>query len=308
MPTASDIVIPLPGGQLLVRDAGPPGGLPVLVYNGSPGARHLSPAAPRLASGKGLRLIGVDPPGYGGSTAQPGRRISDSAADVAAIADTLGITRLAVWGVSGGGPLALACAALLPGLVFAACVFASLGPYGEPGLDFLDFLSEAGRDEVQLFFADRPQAREKFRADAAEQFGRLSVAAGWLAHWGDKAEADAAHSREVAEWLALCWRDGMRDGDQGWWDDWAAFLQPWGFDLSAIRVPVQLWHGLGDASIPATHAKWLADRIPGVDAHFPADDDHGTIEAHHASEAYDWLIATAQGTSSPGSSRSPAST
>jgi pimeloyl-ACP methyl ester carboxylesterase len=291
--SVTDVAISLPGGQLMVQDAGPPDGLPVLVYSGSPGSRHLSPAALRLAGRKDLRLIGVDPPGYGGSAAQPGRRIGSSAADAKAIAEALGITRLATWGISGGGPIALACAALLPDLVFAACVFASLGPYGEPGLDFPDFLSEAGHDEVRLFFEDRPQARENFRLDAAEQFGHLSVAAGWLSHWGDKAGADAAHSREVAEWLALCWRDGMRDGDQGWWDDWAAFLQPWGFDLSAIRVPVQLWHGLGDASIPAAHAKWLADRIPGVEAHFPADDDHGTIEANHASQAYDWLIAVA---------------
>jgi pimeloyl-ACP methyl ester carboxylesterase len=242
MPSVTDITVPLPGGQLMVQDAGPPDGLPVLVYMGSPGSRHLYPA--------GLRL---------------------------------------------------------PGLVFAACVFASLGPYGEPGLDFLDFLSEAGRDEARLFFADRPLARERFRADAAEQLGQMSVAAGWLEHWGDKAEADAAHSREVAEWLALCWRDGMCDGDQGWRDDWASYLQPWGFDLSAIRVPVQLWHGLGDASIPAAHAKWLADRIPGIDAYFPAGDDHGTIEANHASQAYDWLIAVAQGTSSPGNRKSPES-
>jgi pimeloyl-ACP methyl ester carboxylesterase len=173
------------------------------------------------------------------------------------------------------------------------CAFASLGPYGEPGLDFLDFLSADGRHEVRLFFEDRPQAREKFRADAAGQFGQMSVAAGWLKHWGDKAEADAAHGRETAEWLALCCRDGMRDGDQGWWDDWAAFLQPWGFDLSAIGVPVQLWHGLRDESIPVAHARWLADRIPGVDAHFPEDDDHATIKASHAVQACDWLIATA---------------
>jgi hypothetical protein len=53
----------------------------------------------------------------------------------------------------------------------------------------------------------------------------------------------------MAEWLALCWRDGMRDGDQGRWDDRAAFLHPWGFEVSAIGVPVQLWHGLRDASV-----------------------------------------------------------
>jgi len=121
----------------------------------------------------------------------------------------------------------------------------------------------------------------------------MSVPAGWLAKWGSKAETDAAHSREVAEHLAMCWRDGMRGGDQGWWDDWVAFLQPWGFDLSAIRVPVQLWHGQLDTSPPPAHGRWLADRIPGVDARFPGDDDHGTIEASSSAEAYDWLIARA---------------
>jgi pimeloyl-ACP methyl ester carboxylesterase len=121
----------------------------------------------------------------------------------------------------------------------------------------------------------------------------MSTTAGWLDRWGDKAETDAAHSREMADHLALCWRDGMRDGDQGWWDDWAAFLQPWGFDLAAIRAPVQLWHGLADTAVPSARGRWLVAQIPGVDAHFPADDDHATIEAAHRGQAYDWLLARA---------------
>jgi pimeloyl-ACP methyl ester carboxylesterase len=290
MPNVCDITIPVRGGNLMVQDAGPPDGLPVLVYSGSPGSRQLSPAALRLATPKGLRLIGVDPPGFGGSTPQPGRLVADAAADARAIAEGLGITRMAVWGFSGGGPWALACAALLPDLAFAVCVFASLGPYGEPGLDFLDRMSDGAAEEVRLFFEDRPKARESFRADAAEQVKWMSEPAGWLRRWGDKAETDAAHSREMAEYLAFSCRDGMRDGDQGWWDDWAAFLQPWGFDLGAIRVPVQLWHGQRDASVQVAHGRWLASQIPGVDAHFPAD-DHATIEARHCPAAYDWLIA-----------------
>ena len=291
MPNVADITIPVRGGNLLVQDAGPPDGLPVLVYCGSPGSRQLAPAARRLADASGLRLIGVDPPGYGGSTPRPGRLVADGAADARAIAEALGITRMAVWGVSGGGPTALACAALLPDLAFAVCVLASIGPYGEPGLDFLGGMGDGAAEEVRLFFEDRPTARENFRADAAGQFERMSVPAGWLQFWGDRAETDDAHSREMAEHLALCWRDGMRDGDQGWWHDWAAFLQPWAFDLGAIRVPVQLWHGQRDTSVQLAHGRWLASRIPGVDAHFPADDDHGTIEARNAAAAYDWLIA-----------------
>ena len=290
MPNVADITIPVRGGTLMVQDADPPDGLPVLVYFGSPGSRQLSPSALSQAVPAHLRLIGVDRPGYGGSTPRPGRLVVDGAADARAIAAALGLTRMAVWGVAGGGPTALACAALLPDLVFAVCVFASLGPYDGPGLDFLDGMSDGARDGVRLFFEDRPKARENFRTDAAEQYERMSAPAGWLQLWGSRAETDAAHSLEVAEYLALCWRDGMRDGDQGWWDDWAAFLQPWGFDLSTLQVPVQLWHGQRDRSVLATHGRWLADRIPGVDAHFPAEDDHVTIEPNHRRAAYDWLI------------------
>ena len=128
MPSVTDITVQLPGGQLMVQDAGPPGGLAVLVYDGSTGSRLLSPAALRQACGKGLRLIGVDPPGYGGSTPRPGRTVADGAADASAIARALGIAKLAVWGISAGGPTALACAALLPdrpGL---------RGPAARPGL------------------------------------------------------------------------------------------------------------------------------------------------------------------------------
>src|SRR6202042_2634095 len=88
------------------------------------------------AAGRGLRLISYDRPGYGGSTPQPGRTVADCAADVRAICAELGIGRLAMWGISGGGPHLLACAALLPDLVTAAASLASLAPYEAEGLDY----------------------------------------------------------------------------------------------------------------------------------------------------------------------------
>ena len=87
------------------------------------------------AAVRGLRLIGYDRPGYGGSTPHPGRSVADCAADVRAICAELGIDRLAMWGISGGGPHVLACAALLPDLVTAAASLASLAPIGAEGLD-----------------------------------------------------------------------------------------------------------------------------------------------------------------------------
>lgn len=274
---------------LTVEDAGPPGGFPVLVHGG--GSRHLEPAAVRQARLLGLRLISYDRPSYGGSTPMPGRVIADCAADVRAIAAELGIGRMAAWGFSGGGPYALATAALLPEAVAAVCVLASLGPYGASDLDFLDGMDDSYREEVALFFSDRAAARAKFRSEAADMHDRLSMAEGWLRLWGDRAGTDAAHGREAADYLASGFRDGWTRGDQGWWDDWTAFLSPWDFDLTTIAAPVSLWHGLADQRCPPGHGRWIARQIPRITAHFPEDEDHTTIEEHNRAAAYRWILS-----------------
>lgn len=273
---------------LTVEDAGPTDGFPVLVHCGG-GSRHLSPAAVREARSHGFRLISYDRPGYGGSTPMPGRVIADCSADVEAILGGLGISRIAAWGFSGGGPYALATAALLPDTVVAACVFAPLGPYGAAGLDFLAGMDDSYREEVRIFFADRAAAREEFRSEAAEMFRRLSTPEGWLAQWGDRAAKDAAHGQEAADYLASTYRDGWTRGDDGWWDDWSAFLSPWSFDLAAITAPVILWHGLADTRCPPGHSRWLAARIPRITTHFPEDEDHTNIEDNNRGAACAWL-------------------
>lgn len=125
------------------------------MHNGTPNSRHLYGPAAADAAARGLRLIGYDRPGYGGSTPQPGRTVADCAADVRAICAGLGIDRLAMWGVSGGGPHVLACAALLPDLVPAAVSLASLAPAGADGLDWFDVVTlRAGRIAELTGFLD----------------------------------------------------------------------------------------------------------------------------------------------------------
>jgi pimeloyl-ACP methyl ester carboxylesterase len=215
--------------------------------------------------------------------------MSSCAADVESIADALGIDRLAVWGFSGGGPNALACAALLPDRITGAAVFASFAPYGAAGLDFCDGTSPAFAREVDLYFSDRPAARANWRRDAEEHGPLLSAAEGWMSRWGERAGTDDAHSIEVAAYLAAGWRDAMVDGDGGWWDDWVAILEPWGCDVTAIRVPVQLWHGEKDGAVPIVNGRWLAANVPTVIAHLNPDEDHTNIEANNRLAAYAWL-------------------
>src|SRR5580704_19647923 len=162
-------VVETPDGRILaVQEAGDPEGKPVLVHNGTPNSRHLYRPNAQDAAERGLRLIGYDRPGYGGSTPQPGRTHASCAADVRAICAALGIDRLATWGVSGGGPHVLACAALLPDLVTAAASLASPAPFGADGLDYFAGMGQDNVDDTRLFLADEAAARAKMDKDRDE--------------------------------------------------------------------------------------------------------------------------------------------
>jgi pimeloyl-ACP methyl ester carboxylesterase len=287
------MLIKADGRDIAVEDPGPGSGFPIIMMNGA-GSRHLFPPAVREGSDLGFRLIGYDRPGCGRSTGRPGRVIADCADDLQAIMTELGISRAAAWGSSGGGPYALAAAATLPDAIAAVCVFASIGPYGEPGLDFAEGLGEGTRERIRDFLEEPEGARAEYRARSEITLAEQGSPEWWLRRWDDRSGQDAAHSRERAEYLAACHRDVLRADDQGSfdddgsWDDDRAFYLPWRFDLADIRAPVSLWHGLRDF-LPVAHARWLADRIPHVTAHFPADQDHTNIEDNNRAAAYAWL-------------------
>ena len=80
-------------------------------------------------------------------------------------------------------------------------------------------------------------------------------------------------------------------GVAGWRDDDLAFVKPWGFDLDEIQVPVLLWQGGQDLMVPVAHGRWLADRVPGVEAHISEPDGHLSIAVGRLGEIYDWLHA-----------------
>jgi pimeloyl-ACP methyl ester carboxylesterase len=289
-------IVEVNGRALAVEDPCPGSGFPVILHNGA-GSRHLFPPAVAEARKLGFRLIGYDRPGCGGSTALPGRSIADCAVDVRAIMAEFGIAKAASWGSSGGGPYALATAATLPDDVVAVCLFASVGPYGMPGLDFAEGLGDDDlRAQVRKMFSEPVQARAEFRAQSAVTLAQRGSPEWWLEWWGDRAERDAAHSRDWADYLAACTRDVLRADDNGSfdddgsWDDDLACYSPWGFELTDIQAPVSIWHGLRDF-VPVAHARWLAERIPNATTHFTADEDHSNVEENNRAAAFAWLAA-----------------
>lgn len=273
------------GRTLAVEDAGDRGGSPVLVHVGTPGGRRLyGPRTLADAERRKLRLISYDRPGYGGSTPQPGRSMADCASDVRAICAALGIGRLPMWGLSGGGPHVLACAALLPDLVPAVAALASVAPYDAEELDWLAGFSDAALDEVRLMQADEPRARALFEADR-EKMLAASPAQVALDMQADATGAELALLTDEA----VSMQQAMAPGIEGAWDDCVAQLSPWGFDVAHISVPVLLLHGRQDQAVPFGHGEWLASHIPGVEAWFFDDEGHSLREGH-IEDVHAWLV------------------
>ena len=273
---------------LAVEESGDPAGRPVLIHTGTPNSRHLYGPNVRDAGARGLRLISYDRPGYGGSSPQPGRTVADCAGDVRTICAELGIDRLATWGISGGGPHVLACAALLPDLVTAAASLASLAPYGAEGLDYFGGMGQENVDDIRLFLTDEVAARAKTDKDREELLASSPAdTASAMESLLTPTDAAALHG-ELAEYVTSSAQAGLAPGSQGWWDD-NCTVRPWGFDLSDIAVPVLLLHGRQDMFVPFGHGEWLATHIPGVEARLLDDDGHLTLLQNRVPEVHAWL-------------------
>jgi pimeloyl-ACP methyl ester carboxylesterase len=278
------------GRRLSVVEAGEPEGLPVIVHNGTPNSRLLYEPTVRLAESQGIRLISYDRPGYGGSDRDPGRTVASCTGDVRTIANALGIERLAVWGISGGGPHAIACAALLPDLVPAVAVLASIAPWGADGLDYFEDMGSENVEDFELMVRDRAAARAKHEQDRFESLAAtpetIHTTIETLLSPVDREALTVTLTRYLYESMQL----GLAPGAEGWWDDDVAFAEPWGFDLEQIRTPVLLLHGRQDRFVPFGHGEWLARHIPGVEARLSDNDGHLTLIENHLEGVHKWLL------------------
>jgi pimeloyl-ACP methyl ester carboxylesterase len=277
--------------RLEIHEGGDPSGPVVFYQHGTPASGLLHPGYDRSARELGIRLIGYDRAGYGGSPRQPGRRVVDASRDLDALADELGIDRFATWGISGGGPHALACAARCSDRLVAVASLASPTPYEADGIDWYAGMGQENLDEFGAALEGEEPLRRYLEPQAA---GFLAASAEELREQLHTLLGDVdreALTGELAEHLLDSAAQGLAGGVDGWLDDDVAFVAPWGFELAEIGRPVLLVHGRDDRFVPASHGDWLAERIPGVEARITDDDGHLTLMERRVHDVHAWLLA-----------------
>jgi pimeloyl-ACP methyl ester carboxylesterase len=274
---ASILDVPLADGRILrVHDSGTdasPGGFTVVWHHGSP--QTGAPLTPMLeaAAARSIRLVSYGRPSYGGSSPMPGRDVASAAADVEAIADALGIARFAVIGASGGGPHALACAALLPDRVTGAASLAGLAPIDADGLDWFAGMASDGASLRAALLGraarEHYESTSEFDPDSFIERDYAALETRWASLGADVGVAAAA-------------------GPGGLIDDDLAFVAPWGFDPADIIAPVLLVHGGKDRVVPPAHSDWLLSRSPAAELWVRPRDGHISV-LDASALALDWL-------------------
>ncbi len=242
----------LPGGrraQLWV--GGDPEGPPVVFFHGCPDTRHAAMTGDAAARGAGVRLVAVNRPGYGASTACASGQLS-VADDAVAVVDLLGIDGFAVLGMSIGGPYALACAARHADRVKTAAVAAA--PSEE----------ESQRRSTGGTVADAMErARPEFEAFVADVAPDDSDDAALATRWRTILPAeDAALLSSVADAdVAASVREALAQHD-GFLRDAAVTFRPWAFRVEDVSCPTTLWYGERDTNAPPANGDELAARLP----------------------------------------------
>jgi pimeloyl-ACP methyl ester carboxylesterase len=261
-PRGEDRLIRLRDGRRLgYAEFGQATGRPVFFFHGMGTTRLICPPA-EPAQALGLRLIAVDRPGIGLSDPRPGRRLLDWPADVAELADRLGLGSFAVVGWSGGGPYALATGYALAERVTSLAAVSSPAPLAGNGeaayLRRFDrnAVRAAGRApwviRLALWHWGRPQRRDAVR------FLEQSVAA--MCESDQQVMADPQLRVRMIQSSAELYRQGGR----GLYDEALVLARPWGFRVADLRVPVHLWHGTVDETVPFAMGEHLAEAIPGA--------------------------------------------
>jgi pimeloyl-ACP methyl ester carboxylesterase len=278
------------GRTLEVAMMGEPSGKTIFFHHGTPGTTRTVKSLEGLLDLGDFFVVTTSRPGYGQSSRHEGRTIASVVADLNAALDHFGREDYVALGWSGGGPHALASAAL-DSRCRSAVTLASVAP-ADVDFDWTEGMGPENVEEFALAQKGGPEY-EALMAATGELMGAattdniVEMFAGLLSEPDRAALADD----DARELFVQGVRYGFVNGWRGYFDDNVAFMLPWGFDVGNIAVPVHLFFGDEDLMVPARHGKWLAAHMSTATTTHHSEEGHMSIFMNHLDEVASALAA-----------------
>jgi pimeloyl-ACP methyl ester carboxylesterase len=270
--------IKLQDGRILgYAEYGTPDGKPIFYFHGDPSSRLEGWRLDEPAKNVKARIIAIDRPGMGLSDFKTGRGYLDWPDDVIGLAENLKIDRFAVLGLSGGGPYAVACAAKIPGRLTAVALVSSPCPFTVLAAT-KDFSQS---QHISMFIVRRAFWLLRLRLSIFSFGTHRDPVGAMLRINGKIADID----REVIEKSVMRnptalnratanLHQAFRMGTRGVAWDYFLLMHSWGFHLEDISIPIQLWHGEADVTVPPSMGRYLSATIPNCQANFVSGEGH----------------------------------
>jgi len=267
------------GRRLGFAEYGDPTGRPVFMFHDLWGNRTLRHPDDNILEQLGVRLIGIDRPGYGMSTRKPNHNLMDMVDDTMMLAKGLNISKFSVLGYSAGAPYALACAYRFPQIITRCAIVSSLPPM----------------DDEQGFQAVNPNYARLFQlAQNMEPFFRLLMR-GFF--WFDARRDPGYYIKELTMTMPsvdqaimsnptiydsrrMMWGEIQKNGSDAFVDEMVTLVKSWGFRLQSVNVPVDIWWGESDTMSAPVVGKRMADFIPDATLHLEPQAGHLILFSH----------------------------
>ena len=260
------------GRTLGFDDFGAPGGVPIVFLHGFASSRVLRHPEDSIAAELGIRIIAPDRPGIGLSSRAARRRLLDWPADLEQLLDACGVQRAGLLAWSGGGPYALAAGWALPQRVSVAGLVSAAAPLaGVRGANYLEPMHRvASRAGVYAPWMIRLAMWNWARQQRSDPEAHLLAAIESMIEADQQILADPAlRAVMIANAAEL-----QRQGGKGLYDEALVMSRRWGFPLEHVNVPVRIWHGEADVTVPVDMGRYLARSLPDCRATFYPGEGH----------------------------------
>ena len=235
---------------------------PILYFHGFPGSSLEASLADKFSSARGISLIGVERPGYNGSTPIKGMSLEEWARLVGTALDQLGIAKAGIIALSGGCPHAMACARYIPNRLTKVVIVSGISEALDANL--LNGMIGPNRSLILLGQKIPWLGQSMVSLMAFWWWLRPHDMIRWFRLFLKNGDIDILSRKSVAGLLEDNLRRAFKHGIKGVRDDFKRIISPWGFSLGEIRTPVIIWHGQKDKYVPFAMAEYMARLIPGA--------------------------------------------